>query len=108
LHPERPALGFELPEEPRLEFLLDGKRKRVTPRLHHVVCRPAEERLTMVWGATAKMPRTFLPGIHKHIPLAVRVEDDAPVEYETPTPVREKIEAGRAAEAAAAEREDEG
>jgi len=108
LHPERPAIGFELPPEPKLALLVEGKRKHVTPRLHHVVCRPAEERLTMVWGVTSRLPRAFLPGIHKHIPLAVCVEEDAPVEYETPTPVRERIEAGRAAEAAAAEKEEEG
>lgn len=107
LHPERAVLDFELPRAPKLALLMEGKRKRITPRLHHVVCRPAEERLTMVWGVSAKLPRTFLPGIHKHIPIALCVEEDAPVEYATPTPVRERIEAGRAAQAAAEEKEEE-
>ena len=106
LHPEHPTLEFDLPRRPKLELLLDGKRQRPEPRLHHVVCRPAEERLTMVWGVCAKMPRTFLPGIHKHIPLALRFEGDAPIEYETPVPVREKIEAGRAAQASAGSEEE--
>lgn len=106
MHPERPVLTFEVPRAPRLELLMDGSRRRLTPRTHHVVCRPAEGRLSVVWGVSAKLPRTFLPGIHRHIPLALRVDDDAPVPYETPPTIRDRIEAGRAAQGAAAQEQE--
>ena len=50
----------------------------------------------MVYGATAEMPRAFIPGIHRRIPLAIRIDDDAPLVYETPLTVKERIERGEA------------
>ena len=37
-----------------------------------------------VYGASRPMPRTYLPGIHREIPLAVCVDGDDPVRYPTP------------------------
>lgn len=90
----RTRLPFEHP--PLIEFEMDGRLEAATPRLNHVVCRPAERQILMVWVALKETPRTYVPGIHRHIPLSIRVQGDAPILYETPPTVREEISAARA------------
>lgn len=95
MHPGRPEVSFSLPAPPHLEMTVEGDRQEVQPRLHSVVCRPAEERLTMTYAANRPLPRPFIPGIHGKIPVSLTVGADAPVEYQTPTPVRERVAAAQ-------------
>ena len=97
MHPEHDCLTFSLPAPPRLRMAVDGDWQAVRPRLHHVICEPAEERVSLVYGADRELTRPFVPGIHKKIPVALSVDGDAPLEYETPPTIKERLAAGRAA-----------
>jgi hypothetical protein len=96
MHPEEPVLRFSLPAPPRVELILEGQRRAVAPRLHSVVLRPAEKRLTLVYGADVELHRTFVPGIHKRIPVAVSVDGDAPIAYVAPPTIKEQLRAAGA------------
>lgn len=97
MHPAEPTIRFDLPAPLRsLEFEIEGKREAVRPRFHHVVCRPAEKVVNLVYAAEVRLPRVFVPGIHKHIPVAIRVNGDAPVPFPTPPTVREVADAALA------------
>jgi len=92
MHPSEPTLAFELPgATPSIEIDIEGKRTRVLSRLHSIVCHPAEKRLTMVWAANCDLPRVFMPGIHKHIPISIFVNGDAPIHYQAPPTVKELV-----------------
>ncbi len=96
MHPDRSEVSFSLPAPPRLEITVEGDRQAVQPRLHSVVIRPAEERLTMTYAADRPLTRPLIPGVHGKIPVSLTVDGDAPVDYETPTPVRERLAATQA------------
>ena len=92
MHPAEPTLRFELPAPLRtLEFDLEGKLQTVKPRIHQIVCRPAEKIVTMTYAAEVKSPRLFIAGIHKTIPIAIRVNGDTQIPYDTPPTVRDTI-----------------
>jgi hypothetical protein len=91
------VIRFELPAPlATLEFEIDGRREKVAPRLHSVICEPAAQRVSLVYGGNCRLPRLFIPGIHKHVPVAVRVNGDAPVPYLAPPPARETLAAAQA------------
>ncbi len=59
--------------------------ERAAPRLTGVVIEPDHECVSFVYvGVTTSLPRTFIPGIHPHIPLSARIDGGAPVHYQTP------------------------
>lgn len=92
MHPVEQDLRFRLPYPPTIELEADGHRQMLPPRLTTVVCRPGERKLTMTFAATTDdLPRDYLPGIHKHIPLSARVNGGSPVHYQTPATVKELI-----------------
>lgn len=85
MHPERSMVSFYVPREvPRIALAVEGDVLSPPPRLHHLVCRPADERVTMTWAVSAPLPRVWLPGIHGRIPIAVSVHGEDWIEYETP------------------------
>ena len=84
VHPEHHRLRFTVPDSPDIELVVAGDRQRVRPRLHHLVCLPETLQVQLVYGASRPMPSTYLPGIHREIPLAVCVDGDDPVRYPTP------------------------
>jgi hypothetical protein len=98
MHPEEPVLRFSLPTPPRVDFILEGQRRAAAPRLHSVVIRPAEKKLYVVYGADVELHRTFVPGIHKCIPVGVSVDGDVPIAYATPPTVKEQLRAAAAME----------
>ncbi|HMB93497.1 MAG TPA: DUF2169 domain-containing protein [Rhodothermales bacterium] len=95
MHPEEPNLMFQVPSPPRIEMQVEHRREVVKPRLHSLVCRPADRQCTLLYGAVMDLTRPFIPGIHKYIPLAVHVNGDFPVAYEAPVPIREQIAGAR-------------
>ncbi len=93
MHPEKGVISFSLPERPpNLEIEIEGDSEPVYPRLLSIVCRPEEETVSMVYVGTRELPRLFIPGIHKHIPIRGYVDGDQPVEYETPPTFKDKLE----------------
>lgn len=97
MHPEQDILRFRLPGmQPVIEFDIEGRKEQPEPKLHHVVIRPGDQRLTMVYGASVELPRTFIPGVHKYIPISISVNRDQPIAYEAPTPVLERLQAAGA------------
>lgn len=92
MNPSRPSLTFVLPEAPRMEWEIDGRRSLGNANLHSVVVYPNEERFTVLYGAREPMPRPFILGLHKHIPLALRVHGDAPIAFEAPKTIRQELE----------------
>ncbi|WP_437546667.1 DUF2169 domain-containing protein [Sorangium sp. So ce367] len=84
MHAERRGIEFMVPGLPSIEFMLEGHRVPAVPRTHTIVVEPAVERVSLVYGATVDLPRTFIPGIHKYIPVAVTIDGDRPIEYQPP------------------------
>lgn len=102
MHPEHLQLAFTLPGKiPSITFRLEGRSEPAAPRLHHVVCYPDRELVTLTYGAIVDLPRAFAPGIHKHIPVSVQIGGDAPLVYQAPPPARETLAAAMAEQAEA-------
>jgi hypothetical protein len=94
MHPEEPVLNFTIPPDPPIEIEVDGRREAVQPRLTNVVLRPAEKKLyTVHFARTVDLPRAFIPEIHKDIPLLARIARDAPLKYESPPTIRDRLAA---------------
>ncbi|WP_437305628.1 DUF2169 family type VI secretion system accessory protein [Sorangium sp. So ce388] len=91
MHAERPSIEFTLPRAPSIAFMIEGGRVPVVPRPHTILVEPAVERVSLVYGATVPLPRTFVPGIHKYIPVAVRVDGDRPIHYQAPPTLRDRM-----------------
>ena len=89
MHPEYKDLQFNVPDGPALEIAVDGKRTSVRPRLYKLTVHPTEQEFTVLYGASLKMPRALIPGIHKHIPLELHVDGDSPVPFETPPTLKD-------------------
>jgi hypothetical protein len=47
--------------------------------------------LTVVFAAETALARPFIPGIHKHIPVAASLDGDDPVPFPTPPTARERL-----------------
>jgi hypothetical protein len=94
LHPEFDTLGFALPAAPRITVDIEGERAVLAPRLHHVVCEPEALQVRCTYAVNRPLPRRFIPGIHKHIPIAAQVDDGDWIAYETPTTVLDALKAG--------------
>jgi hypothetical protein len=94
MHPEFELLEFRLPAtERRILFEIDGSSAVQPARLHHIVCRPNEGRLNLVFAAESPLPRPFVPGIHKHIPVRASLDGEMTLDYQPPEPVRERVAA---------------
>ena len=91
MHPEHDRLTFALPPFPVLAVDVEGDRQPVPARLLHVVITPHEEKVEITWaGIRERMPRSFFPGIHGHIPITLFV-DGTGVPFETPEPIYEQL-----------------
>jgi len=84
-------LSYKLPAPPDVQMAVDGDWQSVRPSLHHVVCRPGEFKVNLVYGARRELPRRFIKGVHKHIPVAAQINGQGPFEYETPPTYRDQI-----------------
>jgi len=99
MHPDQPVMQFKLPNAmPSIELDVDGNRTPLRPRLHSVICEPAEEKVALVWAADDELPRKFIPRVHKYIPVGIRVNGDDPVFFEAPQTVKEQIKEAQAAQ----------
>jgi hypothetical protein len=94
LHPAHPTLTFAAPARPSFAWRFDDAITPADARLHHLVVEPETLRVSCTYVTELALPRTVIPGIHAHIPLALRV-DDRWCPYEAPkTVVASMREAG--------------
>jgi hypothetical protein len=92
MHPSGKPVSFHLPPPPRTILELEGRVQTIRPVLTNLVIEPEREQVSCTYLAvTTKMHRAFIPGIHGHIPLSLRVEDDDPIVYDTPVPIRTQV-----------------
>ena len=70
------------------------ERTALAPRLHHVVCEPGSLQVRCTYAVDRPLPRRFIPGIHKHIPIAAQVDDGDWIAYEAPPTVLDALKAG--------------
>lgn len=95
MHPEQRRIHFELPEPPKLEFIVDDKVYPVRPQLTNVLIEPDGPRVSLTYVARQfETPRVFVPGIHAKIPIDLRIEGVGTVAYVTPPTLRELRRAG--------------
>lgn len=84
-------ISLRLPGAPQIEIRTEGKAELPTPILHSVLFLTETRQVCLVWGATVRTPREFIPGIHKTIPIECRVDKGKPFPFPTPVPVKEAI-----------------
>lgn len=94
MHPEEPALSFDVPPPPSIAIEVQGERVPVTTQLTNFVIFPAQKKFYVVYCAgTGRLPRDFVPAIHAHIPIFSSVDGDPPIHYVTPPTTRERLAA---------------
>lgn len=92
LHPQYPHLAFQFPKDPpSVEMQVEHQRERVRPNLVSIAIYPDQELVAFTYTVHMQSPRPFIPGIHKYIPISLFVNDDAPVHYQPPPTVKERI-----------------
>jgi hypothetical protein len=92
MHPEEPTIAFTVPPAPSIEIEVEGERAPLPPLLTNLVILPAEKKFTAVYCAKTKgLQRVFIPGIHKNIPIAARINRDAPIRYESPPTIHDRL-----------------
>jgi hypothetical protein len=94
LHPEHDTLTFTLPAPPRVVVDVEGERTALAPRLHHVVCEPERMQVRCTYAVSHPLARRFIPGVHKHIPIAAQVDGGDWIPYDAPPTVLEALKAG--------------
>ena len=97
MHPEQPTISFTIPPAPSIEIEVEGERAVVPPLLTNLVILPAEKKFTAVYCARTKgLQRVFIPGIHKNIPIAARINRDSPIHYQSPPTIHDRLLAASA------------
>ncbi len=92
MHPEEPTVTFTVPPAPSIEIEIEGERAALPPLLTNLVILPAEKKFTAVYCAKTKgLRRVFIPGIHKNIPIAARINRDAPIRYQSPPTIHDRL-----------------
>lgn len=93
MHPDRARIECRVPDRPPVvQIIVEGRAEPVQPSLASIAIYPDRDLLTMTWTARRDTPRPFIPGIHAHIPIAVSVDGDSPIEYVPPTTVQQRLE----------------
>ncbi len=92
MHPEHPAIHFELPKPPRIEMQIESQLTTPAPQLTSVLLRAEERCVDLVYAIRQEqLPRVFLPGVHAKVPLSAKVDGDRPVLYQTPATLYEQL-----------------
>jgi hypothetical protein len=104
MNPDHPVLLFRVPPPPRLAFEIEGTREPARARLTNLVIHPKETRFSVTYAATsAALPRAFISGVHREIPIALLVDDDPPIRYQSPETLIDRLRAAEARSGALAE-----
>lgn len=103
MHPEEKALSFTVPAEVPIEIEVEKRKLPATTLMTNLVILPAQKKFYVVYCArTGELPRSFIPEIHKDIPLSVSVAGDTPIRYQPPPTIRDRLAAAGAAGGSAA------
>jgi hypothetical protein len=97
MHPSGSPISFSVPEPPSVVMTIEGQVQPHHLHLSSLVAYPAENVFTMTYVARAALPRVFIPEIHADIPLSVSVNGDAPVVYQAPATIHNRLKAVGAA-----------
>jgi hypothetical protein len=101
MNPDHPLIAFIVPTPPRLAFEVEGTREPAEARLTNFVIYPKELRFTVTYAATtARLPRAFIPGVHREIPIALLVDDDPPIRYQATETLMDRLRVAEAQNAA--------
>ena len=79
------------PRIPQVALELEGRAHEVDLHVQSIELATAERELHVTLGFDFPLPRPFVPGLHKRIPISVRLEGHEPVPYPTPPTVRDVI-----------------
>ncbi len=90
MHPDGRSLTFSLPPEPAVSLEVEGHSEAARANLTTVVIRPGDETVNLVYHASRDLPRPFIPGVHRHIPVSATIEG-ARLRYQAPEPVRDRV-----------------
>ncbi len=92
LHPGFDRLQFTLPEKsPDIKMKFENTLETIEPILTSVEIHPDKQQVYMTYAVTMIAPRLFIPGIHKNIPLAVSVNGDKAVRFDTPKTIKSSL-----------------
>ncbi len=95
MHPKRREIKMEVPAPPRIVGLHEKGSEPINLRMSNLVIWPHEETISATWSGTFPLPRVFVPGVHKRIPVAAKLEGFDPVAYPTPPTVKETLAAAQ-------------
>jgi hypothetical protein len=70
---------------------VEGRRLEVDVRVQAIELATHTRELFMTLGFDVELPRGFIPGIHKRIPIEVELEGRGPAAYPTPPTIREQM-----------------
>ncbi len=97
MHPKHAEMVFRFPgAHPSVEMKIENQREQLQPGLTAVTIYPDQEMVCMTYTASMTSPRPFIPGIHKHIPVAVSINGDSAVKYRPPDTVNDRLIAAKA------------
>jgi len=77
-------LALAMPGSPAFSATIDGRDVDLDLRPARLVIRPQHDELVVHWCGDVVLPRPFLPGVHKRIPISVRIHGCDSVPYPTP------------------------
>jgi hypothetical protein len=96
MHPKLRDVKMELPPAPRIHGVHErGTADLENLRVTNVVIHPNDATMSVTWAGTFPLPRIFIPGVHKRIPVAAKLEGFDPVAYPTPPTVKETLAAAQ-------------
>ena len=82
---ESGSLTFALPPAPQLEITVDATAERVEARMSNVVIHPDTGRVMITWfGVNSGLPRKLVKGVHKSLPVSLRIDGSEVVAVEEP------------------------
>lgn len=91
MRPDGQTMAFAVPHPPEIELTLEGRSVMAPVRLLNVLIEPDRFQVSFSYSAqTTNDSRSFIAGVHGDIPLSARINDDAPILYETPEPLSRK------------------
>jgi len=90
---EFPTIGFRLDGACNhvFDLKLDGQLQRVEPKLNSIAVSVADRRVCLVFAATVPLPRPFVLGVHRHIPISLSVDGRPSIDYEAPPTIADQL-----------------
>jgi hypothetical protein len=89
--PDGERLELRIPNPARATFRFEGALVAAIATGTRYVVDVESRRLDVVRHYLGELPRSLIPGIHKHIPLALEVEGVGETHYEAPPPMSERV-----------------